>query len=527
MTAAEQSLFERKIKTPAELRELIGPPPRERKVIMCHGTFDLVHPGHVRHLIYAKSKASILVASLTSDAFIEKANHRPFVPQELRAMNLAALEVVDYVVIDLNPKPLENLRAIQPDYFAKGYEYSEGGIHPKTLEEKEIVEGYGGELLFTPGDIVYSSSAIIETSPPNLAHHKLAFLMDAEGITFNELRRVVTSLSGTKIHVVGDTIIDSYTYCTLIGGNTKTPTFSLKFDRQVDFVGGAGIVAKHMKKADADVTFTTVLGDDKLKDFALGDLQAYGVHCNAVIDPTRPTTQKNLFTAGGYRLLKVDSVDNRSISDKIAAAFGRHVADTKTDAVVFSDFRHGIFNSSTISQLTRAIPLGPLRVADSQVATRWGNILDFKGFDLITPNEREARFALGDQDSIIRPLALDLYRDASCKYLILKLGERGIITYRNPDSNVRSFFTVDSFAEHVVDPVGAGDALLAYATLALVHSKDPLIASILGSVAAAIACEQDGNTPIGPKQVSERLDRLEKQTMMQPVPALALGVPNR
>ena len=329
------------------------------------------------------------------------------------------------------------------------------------------------------------------------------------------------------IHVVGDTIIDSYTYCTLIGGNTKTPTFSLKFDRQVDFVGGAGIVAKHMKKAGADVAFTTVLGDDKLKDFALGDLQAYGIHCNAVIDPTRPTTQKNLFTAGGYRLLKVDSVDNRSISDKIVGTFGRHVADTKTDAVVFSDFRHGIFNSSTIPQLTQAIPAGPLRIADSQVATRWGNILDFKGFDLITPNEREARFALGDQDSIIRPLALELYRDSSCKYLILKLGERGIITYRNPDPNVRSFFTVDSFAEHVVDPVGAGDALLAYSTLAMVHSKNTVIASILGSVAAAIACEQDGNTPIGTKQVSERLDRLEKQTMMQPVPALALGVPNR
>jgi rfaE bifunctional protein kinase chain/domain len=523
MTSAEQSLFERKIKTPTQLRELLGAAPRERKVIMCHGTFDLVHPGHVRHLIYAKSKATILVASLTSDAFIEKANHRPFVPQELRAMNLAALEVVDYVVIDVNAKPLENLRIIQPDYFAKGYEYSQGGIHPKTLEEKEIVEAYGGELLFTPGDIVYSSSAIIETSPPNLAYHKLGSLMDAEGITFNDLREAVRSLAGAKIHVVGDTIVDSYTYCALIGGNTKTPTFSVKYDHQVDFVGGAGIVAKHMRRTNADVTFTTILGNDALKDFVLRDLESYGVRCNAVIDPTRPTTQKNLFTAGGYRLLKVDSVDNRSISEKILGYFTEQVSGTETDAVVFSDFRHGIFNGSTIPQLTAAIPQGPLRIADSQVATRWGNILDFQGFDLITPNEREARFALGDQDSIIRPLALDLYKRASCKYLILKLGERGVITYREPDPNVRSFFTIDSVAEHVVDPVGAGDALLAYATLALVVTKNPLIASILGSVAAAMACERDGNNPIDPEEVLNRLDRLEKQTLMQPVPALVQG----
>ena len=153
MTQAEESLFHRKIKSPEQLREMLGAAPRKQKVIMCHGTFDLVHPGHIRHLIYAKSKCAILVASLTCDAHIEKANNRPFVPQELRAMNLAALEVVDYVVIDDHAKPLENLRIIQPDYFAKGYEYNDGGIHPRTLEEKEIVEGYGGELLFTPGDI--------------------------------------------------------------------------------------------------------------------------------------------------------------------------------------------------------------------------------------------------------------------------------------------------------------------------------------------------------------------------------------
>src|SRR4026208_141285 len=103
MTPAEQSLFNRKIKTPAELREILGPPPRENRVIMCHGTFDLVHPGHIRHLIYAKSKADILITSLTSDVHIQKANFRPFVPEDLRAMNLAALEVVDFVVIDENP----------------------------------------------------------------------------------------------------------------------------------------------------------------------------------------------------------------------------------------------------------------------------------------------------------------------------------------------------------------------------------------------------------------------------------------
>src|SRR3712207_9429997 len=84
-----------KIKTLEELAAAIGPRPREKKVIMCHGTFDIVHPGHLRHLMYAKEKADLLIASVTADAHIMKANHRPYVPQELRAANLAALEMVE------------------------------------------------------------------------------------------------------------------------------------------------------------------------------------------------------------------------------------------------------------------------------------------------------------------------------------------------------------------------------------------------------------------------------------------------
>jgi rfaE bifunctional protein kinase chain/domain/rfaE bifunctional protein nucleotidyltransferase chain/domain len=515
LSDSEKNTFKRKIKTREELRAIIGPRPREKKVIMCHGTFDLVHPGHIRHLIYAKSKADILVASLTTDQHISKADYRPFVPEDLRAMNLAALETVDYVVIDENETPLENLGIIQPDYFAKGYEYNKDGLHPKTREEVEVLESYGGEVIFTPGDIVYSSSRIIESVPPDLATDKLHTLMEAEGLTFDGLRETLLRFKGVKAHVIGDTIVDSYTYCTLIGGNTKTPTLSLKYERQVDFVGGAGIVAKHLKMAGADVKFTTVLGDDALKDYVLKDLREYGIECDAIIDRTRPTTQKNLFTAGGYKMLKVDKVDNRPVSDKTLEQFRRSISSTQSDIVIFSDFRHGIFNSRSIPALTSAIPKGPLRIADSQVASRWGNILEFQGFDLITPNEREARFAMGDQDSTIRPLALDLYRKTNCRYLILKMGERGIITYRAPDPNVRSFLTVDSFTSNVVDAVGAGDALLAYACLSLARGGSPVTASILGSVAAAIACERDGNQPISPEEVLKKLQKLQKQTQYE------------
>lgn len=506
--------YRRKIKTREELLQIIGPRPRSRSVIMCHGTFDLVHPGHVRHMMYAKSKADFLVVSLTCDAHIGKANFRPFVPQELRAMNLAALEVVDYVLIDEHPTPVENIKFLKPDYFAKGYSYfkdSKDGLHPKTREEVEVLESYGGEIIFTPGDVVFSSSAFLEHTPPNIAAEKLTTLMESEGVTFEKLRAALTSCAGVRVHVVGDTIVDSYAYCTPLGGMAKTPTLSLKYERRADFSGGAAVVAKHLQKAGGTVRFSTVLGEDPLKDFVLQDLASYGIACDAFVDHTRPTTQKTVFIAGGYRVLKVDTLDNRPISDKLLEQLVEALSGSTTDAVIFSDFRHGMFSRATIPQLTDCLPAGALRVADSQVASRWGNILDFQGCDLITPNEREARFALGDQDSVIRPLALDLYKKAGCKTLILKLGDRGILTYRAPNSDVRSFFTVDSFAENVVDPVGSGDALLAYSTLALATTGSQVIASILGSMAAAVACEHEGNNPVDPADVLKKLNAVEQR----------------
>jgi rfaE bifunctional protein kinase chain/domain len=511
MDAASKGLFSHKIKTPDEVRNAIGPRPRKKKVIMCHGTFDVVHPGHVRHLLYAKTKAAVLIASLTADEHITKGNMRPYVPEELRAVNLAALEMVDYVIVDRDPTPLRNLGLIQPDFFAKGYEYTAGSTHPKTQEEIDVLESYGGEMIFTPGDIVYSSSALIELAPPSISVEKLMVLMQAEGVTFKDLRDALLKLKGLRAHVIGDTIVDSYTYCSMIGGMTKTPTMSVRYERKVDFSGGAAVVAKHLCSAGADVTFSTVLGNDPLKTFVLDDLKAHGVRCLPIIDETRATTNKNAIIAESYRLLKIDTLDNRSISDKIVEQLKRQIVETKSDAVVFSDFRHGVFNRSTVPQLTSAIPAGVFRVADSQVASRWGNILEFQDFDLITPNEREARFALGDQDSVVRPLALELHKRARCKTLILKLGDRGIITYRSDSSvDMRAFFTIESFAGRVIDTVGAGDALLAYATLAMVATKNDVIASILGSIAAGVECEHDGNWPVLPDQVVKKIDAVEK-----------------
>ena len=102
-----------KIKSVNQLKKIVKEN-NNIKFIMCHGVFDVVHPGHVRHLTYAKSKAEKLIVSITSDKHIKKGTYRPHIPENLRALNLAAFEMVDFVVIDKNPTPLSNIKSIKP-----------------------------------------------------------------------------------------------------------------------------------------------------------------------------------------------------------------------------------------------------------------------------------------------------------------------------------------------------------------------------------------------------------------------------
>ena len=329
----------------------------KKKTILCHGVFDVVHPGHVRHLIYAKSKNKILIVSITADKFIEKGKYRPHVPQNMRALKLAALEIVDFVIIDNNKTPIKLIKEIKPAFFAKGFEYS-SKLPKSTLDEKKTVEEYGGKLIFTPGDIVYSSTKIINQTLPDLSLEKLSLLMAENKISFQALKDTLKKFNKLKVHVVGDTIIDTYTRTSFIGGQTKTPTFSVLYDKHTDYVGGAGIVSRHLASAGAKVNFSTVAGKDKYVKFLKKIINNDNINLNLVIDPTRPTTNKNVIISGNYRLLKLDSLDNSPVSSDIVNQLSKYIKNVKSDAIIFSDFRHGIFNKDNIPKYIKNIKKG-------------------------------------------------------------------------------------------------------------------------------------------------------------------------
>ncbi len=424
------------------------------KVVLAHGTFDFLHPGHVAHLEAAKAMGDYLVVGITSDEHVQKGTGRPAVCAEHRMRALAGLRCVDLVVIDDHPTPEALIDLWQPAIFVKGADY-QGQVIP----EQYWVARNGGEVRFTHGDTMYHSRQWLTGDA--------RATMEQQGVRVADLLGVLDQAADYRIHVVGDVIVDEYVQGEMIGPLT------LRVTGREQWRGGAEAVARHAEGAGAQVTMTL---------------------------PGRAPLKTRYYGPDGL-LCQIDDVDSTPLPSEEAVDALR---TTPTDAVIFADYRHGVFHADSLPVLRAAIPENALRVADSQVASRWGNILDFAGFDLVTPNEREARWATGDQDSAATVLVERLLREHRFQYVFMTRAEHGLLG--TPGNGTA--FTVPALATQVVDPVGAGDALLAYATLGLLASTSPVTAAWLGSVAAAIACSRRGNAPVTAAEVRQWLDRL-------------------
>ncbi|RME57630.1 MAG: cytidyltransferase, partial [Candidatus Dadabacteria bacterium] len=153
----------RKIKTLGELAKISSQVKRrEKKVVLCHGVFDLLHLGHIRHLNSAKKYGDCLVVTVTADEYVKRGPGRPVFTALLRAEALANLEIVDYVAVIEEPSAVSAIEAIKPHFYVKGPDYKEREADPtqKIFEEEEAVRKYGGEIVFTE-DITFSSSELL------------------------------------------------------------------------------------------------------------------------------------------------------------------------------------------------------------------------------------------------------------------------------------------------------------------------------------------------------------------------------
>jgi len=477
------------------------------KIVLVTGDFNILHPGHIRLLRFAKECGDTLVVAVNADTLIT-ASH--YYDEEHRSDIAASLEFVDFCIV--NADLVENLiHSLKPYAVVKGREY-EG----KFNAEKLSLEKLGGKLIFSSGYTFQKSSSVFqhENTQPLLNVSKITNYIKSHKITREEVSGLIENFSKLNVLVIGDTIIDEYMQCNAVGMSQEDPTIVVTPDERKLFLGGAGITSAHAKSLGAkSVSFYTVLGDDDAGKYAKEKISEYQLNGNTFQDDTRPTTQKRRYRVGNKTLLRVNDFRDHDIGVDIQEAILEKLVSEidKTDLVIFSDFNYGILPQSLVDTIVELCNEKKVMIAaDSQTSSQVGDISRFKNVDLITPTEREVRVALNNTRDGLVILAEKLHQKMQCHNIIVTLADEGALLHVTDSGKIRSWKNdkIPALATNVVDPAGAGDCMLASTAMSLASGGNLWVSSLIGSVAAACQVSKVGNQPLSFQELQQAFDQL-------------------
>lgn len=474
-------------------------------VALCYGHFNLIHPGHLRYLKYAKNLATKLVVVVISDQELEKDSFGQHFSEEDRAESLANLQIVDYVII-LNDNSLNKLISIvKPKFLVLGKEFEQRQTEQIDLAIKAVnkigkVVFHAGETHYSTANLLHGDIFDIESS----SKEDLNTICKKHKINLKNLKNRLRSFSNSRLVVIGDTIVDNYVACDALGMSAEAPVLVVKELENREFIGGAAIVASHVAALGAKCHYISVVGEDDQSNMVAQSLIEQDIDADLIIDASRPTTYKTRYMVENQKLFRVSRIKDHKILEKIE----QDIIDKLTklapniDGILVSDFVYGVITQNILDAIINLSSQFDIKLyGDLQCSSQVGKVSKFSGFDLITPTEKESRVALGDNESGIEWIANTLLKDTNSKNMLMKLGSDGFIAYSNSKFMERQNFP--ALSGNPVDVTGAGDSLFAAMSVSLSSGASLMEASVIGTCMASLSVKKVGNIPI----TNDRLDQ--------------------
>jgi len=483
------------------VREIKAAAGNDKRIVFVSGNFNILHPGHLRLLKFAADCGDFLVVGVTKDG-----SPGVLVPAQLRHESVKAIAWIDYSFI-LKTEPDEFIVALLPHIVVKGKEH-EQQVNP----EQKLIESYGGKLLFSSGEVRFSSLELLQREMhevnPSTIHKPIDYCKRHE-FSFSKLIAYVKKFPKLKVVVIGDLIVDEYINCDPLGMSQEDPTIVVTPINCNRFVGGAGIVAAHARGLGAKVTYFGVVGKDEAAEFSRKTLTEYGVTADLIEDESRPTTLKQRYRARSKTLLRVSHLRQHDISQEIINRLLSSMAPAIEEAhlLIFSDFNYGCLPQALVTAVNdRCIRHNVMMAADSQASSQACDVTRFKNMHLVTPTEHEARSSYRDATSGLVVLADNLHRNAKAKYVFITLGPEGLLIHA-PSSLQNGLITdqLPSFNSTPKDVAGAGDSMLTCAAMSLAVGATVWESGYLGSVAAACQIGRVGNLPLTAAEIIKEL----------------------
>lgn len=480
-----------------------------KTIALCHGVFDLVHPGHVIHLEQAKEMADVLVVSITSAKYVRKGPGRPYFDDEMRMKFLAALECVDYVMLSEGYTVDDIIESVEPDLYIKGEEYAreEDDITGKIGEEKALVEKHGGKIHYTTGQ-TYSSTKLINTAMSGLPEEVRHFVEDFKTrYSMKDIRDFAEKANSLKVLVVGDVIIDKYTYCNVQGLMTKDMGYSARIHHSEEYFGGSIAIARHLSSFTPNVTLLSVMGNEEEIRLKLFEELADSIKLNLLYSGQFPTIIKHRYLTRNakreeYRkVLAVNNIPEKMKYEKEVRDFFRAKLLDKledSDVVFLCDFGHGLIDAETIALIQDKAKYLVLNCQTNSSNKGLNNITKYTRADAFTLDQQELKLALPGcvDDEELGLTRLSEYLHGNGWLTRGSLGAWGI------DNG--TILECPAFTLTVKDTVGAGDAFFSVAGLYAAAGAPVEVGTFMGNIGGAL-----GANIVGNKEAVEKVNVLK------------------
>jgi rfaE bifunctional protein nucleotidyltransferase chain/domain len=458
-------------------------------IVLCQGCFDLLHIGHLRHLKTAKKFGDILVVAVTADEYVNKGPERPVFNHFLRMEQLAALEIVDFVVLSDSESAVDVIKKIRPSYFVKGAEYrDQPDITNKILIEKEAVEKVGGQLVFTD-DIVYSSTALLNSHFEVLNPQSKDFLSSFD-YSLDEVLGYLDRLGNLDILVIGETIYDRYTSVNVRNLAAKHHVLSSQFKSQETHIGGAAATARHLSQFCNNVDLLTCVPFtnehlQELHDAVSGKLRIMRV------PGLSPIIKERFLDDSGRQLFRVDYLKDdlySSFDFSYDTAFTQRIKEEQYGLVIVNDFGHGMLTPGVISYLENMNTHFALNVQTNSANKGFNLATKYACADYLSIDLPEARLAVSNGHGDVHAVVNQLYKRMSLGTVSITHGKYGTHVF-DTNNNI----SIPVFSSEAVDTTGAGDAYFAI-TSALAYLRVPLpVIGLIGNAVGALAIRIPGN----------------------------------
>ena len=462
-----------------------------KKIVLCHGVFDLLHIGHVKHLNFAKKFGEILIVSLTQDKFINKGLGRPVFNQELRAEMISSLDVVDYVVINNNESAVDIINLIKPNFYCKGIEYkdSNNDLTKKIKIEIQTLKKNGGKVIYS-NEETYSSSKIINNNF-NIYNKKQSKFIEKVKKNFS-IKRVIQAfekISKLKVLIIGELILDQYIFSETIGKSAKDTMLVVKETESKMYVGGGGSITKNISNfitKKKNISLLSYLGEKKEYLNEVNKFLGKEIKKFFIYKSNSPTIVKKRFIdkINNSKMLGVYSFSESEISSKEENKVINYLDKNlkNFDLVVVNDFSHGLITQKIAKKISKNSNFLSVNSQVNSSNLGFHSIKNFNKLNCLSINERELRHELRDRQSDIKKLIKILAKNKNFKNILVTRGSEGVLLY----SKVKNkFYTCEAFANNVVDKIGAGDTIHALFSLCLRCNVDLDMALLISSLAAA------------------------------------------